>query len=415
MLYLSAYLGRPVLDADNRGVGTLEDLVARLESRYPPIVAARIRTADKAVLDIPWSELRSFEPPQIILARSVDHLARYTVGDRDVLIAKNVLDKQIVDLDGHRLIRVQDIELFRVYDHLRLLGVDVSATALLRRLRWNRLADRVAARFPPRSVAWSDIDLGSWRDPYVRLRVARSGLHRMHPADLAEIASTLPAGETRELFASLEGEVAADTLEEMGEEAQLRVLEAVGPERGAELLREMSPDDAADLLSHLSSETVDALLAGMESVDAATVRSLLGYEEESAGGLMTTDVVLAEPDETVGQLVSRLREEIDGRDPVYRLFVADTSRRLLGDLAVSDLLLGDPAHAVRTVMRGDVVSVGPASSRDDVTEAFVKYDLVALPVLDDDGRILGVITVDDVIDLLAPRDARRERRRFLSG
>lgn len=415
MLYLSGYLKRPVLDATNRNVGKLVDLIARLDSRYPPIVGIRISIEGKELIDLPWEELLSFETPQIILTHPMGAAARYSIGERDVLLARNVLDKQILDLDGRRLIRVQDIELFRVYDHLRLLGVDVSGSALLRRLRWNRLADRVASRFPPRSVAWGDVDLGSWRDPYIRLRVARSGLHRLRPADLAEIAATLPMTEVKDLFTGLEEDVAADMLEEMPERAQLRVLEALGPEEAAHLLDEMSPDDAADLLGHLSTEAAESLLAYMKPVDAKEVRVLLGYEEESAGGLMTTEVLTAQPDETIGELVARLREELADRDPIYQVYVVDKSRRLIGELTMADVLLANEDAPVRTVMRSDPISVRHGGEIDDVIEAFVKYNLIALPVQDDEGRLVGSVTVDDIVDLMAPDALRRDRRRFLGG
>jgi CBS domain-containing protein/sporulation protein YlmC with PRC-barrel domain len=398
VLYLSSYLGRPVLDAESRSVGKLTDLVARLENRYPAVVAVRIRTADKKDRYVPWADLLSFEPLRIILGRPARELAEYRLDERDVLLARNVLDKQIIDLEGHRLIRVQDIELFRVYDRVRLLGVDVSASALVRRLGLGRTADRVAKRFTPRSVAWTDIDLGTWRDPYVRLRVARSGLNRLRPADLAEIAATLPLSETRGLFSSLEQEVAADTL---------------GPERGAELLTEMSPDDAADLLNHLSEDAVRELLSRMDPADAGSVRSLLRYEETSAGGLMTTDVLDARVDESVSETIERLRGRDDVRDPVYELFVVDDAGRLLGELPVSDLLMADPGVVMGSIMHSDPVVVEVDAAQDEVVEAFVKYNLVALPVRSE-GRLVGVITVDDVIELLAPRNVR-ERRRFLSG
>jgi magnesium transporter len=412
MLFLSGYMGRPVLDAESHTIGKLVDLVAQLGPRYPPVVAARIRRADKSVIEVPWSAFRSFDPPQVILATPIAEVPQYVLGDRDVLLVRNVLDKQIVDLDGRRLIRVQDIELFRVYERLRLLGVDVSVSALLRRLGWMRLSDRVSSRYPPRSLAWSDIDLGSWRDPYVRLRVARSGLQRLHPADLAEIASTLPVGEARELFSALEHAVAADTLEEMTEDAQIRLLEALGVDSGAVLLSEMSPDDAADLISHLATEDAEALLTRMDAEDAQAVRSLLGYEEESAGGLMTTDTVTTPADESVEELISRLRTDLSPGDVVHEVYVVDEGGLLLGALTMTDLLVAPAEAPVRTVMRTDLVAASPDWPRDEVVEAFVKYNLVALPVRHEDGRLLGIITVDDVIDLLAPRDTRRDRPRF---
>lgn len=416
MAYLSSYLDQAVLDSNNLTVGKLADLVARLGSRFPVIVAVRIRTPDKRPVDVPWELVRSFDAPRVILDRPLELLERYTLGDRDVLLARHVLDKQIVDLDGRRLIRVQDIELFRVYDHLRLLAVDVSGSALLRRLGWVRWAGRVAARYPPRSVAWSDVDLGSWSESNVRLRVKRSGLHRLHPADLAEIASTLPATETKELFASLEHEIAADTLEEMSEDAQFRVLEAVGSDRGSELLSEMSPDDAADLLSRLSADTAEALLERMDPAKAEAARSLLRYEEGSAGGLMTTDLPTVGPEDTVAGVIEGLRRSLLEDEPLHHLYVVDASGLLLGEVTPLDLLRTERGDtAVRAIMRTDPVAVPAEASRDDVVAMVVKYNLVSLPVQDDGGHLLGVITVDDVLDLIAPRHTRRDRPRLFGG
>jgi magnesium transporter len=175
----------------------------------------------------------------------------------------------------------------------------------------------------------------------------------------------------------------------------------------------MSPDDAADLLNHLSEDAVRELLSRMDPADAGSVRSLLRYEETSAGGLMTTDVLDARVDESVSETIERLRGRDDVRDPVYELFVVDDAGRLLGELPVSDLLMADPGVVMGSIMHSDPVVVEVDAAQDEVVEAFVKYNLVALPVRSE-GRLVGVITVDDVIELLAPRNVR-ERRRFLSG
>jgi CBS domain-containing protein/uncharacterized protein YrrD len=414
MLYLSSYLGRPVLDAANRAVGTIDDLIARLDGAYPSVVGIRIRTSRHGHLDVAWKDVRSFETSQVILAQPLHVLEPYALDESDALLARNVLDKQIVDLEGRRLIRVQDIQLFRTRRTLRVLGVDVSGSALARRMRMRGLADRIARRYPPKAVAWDDVDLGSWRDPNVKLRVARSGLKRLHPADLAEIAADLPTGEQVELMSSLEDEVVADAIEEMDPDMQVRMLEAMGPDRAIRVLEEMSPDDAADLLQDMTPAQAHGLLSRMDPEEAREVQKLLGYEEESAGGLMTTDLFTARAHETTRQLIARLRAETDeDHEQANSIYVVDDEEHLRGVVSPWDLLVADPDVDIETLMDDDPISVQAGADQDEVVDSIAKYNLYALPVVDEEEHLLGVITMDDVIDIVNPKAS--ERRRFLRG
>jgi CBS domain-containing protein len=350
--------------------------------------------------------VRAFETSQVILSGPWEALERFDLGEQDVLLARNVLDKQIVDLDGRRLIRVQDIQLARTGTRLRVLGVDVSTSALLRRLRLYPLADRLAKRRPPAAVGWTDLDIGAWRDPNVLLRVSRAGLRRLHPADLAEIAADLPPLEGVELLLLLEEGVAADTLEEMEPKDQVRMLEALGPDRATQLLEKMAPDDAADLIQDLDREDGMALLARMTPADAAEIRSLLGYEEESAGGLMTTEFVVVDPRELAGEAIERLRHRHPDEEHAHHLYVVDQDQVLVGEVTLYELVVADPRTPVADLMHREPISVGSAEDQDAVVDAIMKYNLLALPVVDGQEHLLGVITIDDVIDLIRPRGGR---------
>lgn len=411
MLYLSIYLGRPVLDAASRRIGTIGDLIARLGGPFPAVVGLRIRTG-RTHLDVAWSDIRSFETSQVIITKPAADLPTYALHEQDVLLSRHVLDKQVVDLEGRRLIRVQDIQLFRTGAQLRVLGVDVSTPALLRRLGLRSLADRLAGRHPPHAVAWSDVDLGSWRDPNVRLRVAQSGLRRLHPADLAEIAAALPANEGAGLLGALEDEVAADTLEEMRPDVQVRMLDALGPERAAHLIEEMSPDDAADLLQDLTPEEAAELLARMNPEDAEAVRGLLHYHEESAGGLMTTDVIVLGPTETAQGAIERLRRQRPEEEHAYHLYVVDADRVLVGVVSLWDLVTAPGPSPVGAFMRGEPIFVQADAGKEEVVEAIMKYNLPDIPVVDERERLMGIVTADDVIDLVGPRNWRPDTRRF---
>jgi Mg/Co/Ni transporter MgtE len=285
-----------------------------------------------------------------------------------------------------------------------VIGVDVSTSALLRRLRLSKLADRVARRYPPDAVAWSDVDLGSWKDPNVRLRVSRSGVRRLHPADLAEIAADLPPAEGVELLETLEEEVAADTLEEMSPEDQVRMLEALGPERAARMLERMSPDDAADLLQDLDREEAEALLSEMDRDEAAEILKLLRYEEESAGGLMTTEFVTVEPEETCQGVIEALRHRVPDEEHAYHVYVTDDDGKLVGELSLYELVVAPGDAPVGTAMHDDPISVRVDEGKDEVVEAIMKYNLLAVPVVDAEERLVGIVTVDDVIDLVGPQE-----------
>jgi CBS domain-containing protein len=410
MLYLSTYLGRPILDAANRPVGKVLDLIARLDGDFPLIVGLRVRTGVRTRLDVDWVDVRAFEISQVILTRVEADLRPFELGDRDVLLARNVMDKQIVDLEDRRLIRVQDVQLSRTGTRLRVIGVDVSTSALLRRLRFSKVADRVARRYPPDSVAWSDVDLGSWKDPNVRLRVSRTGVRRLHPADLAEIAGELPPAEGVELLETLEEEVAADTLEEMDPDDQVRMLEALGPERAARMLERMSPDDAADLLQDLGREEAEALLSEMDRDEAAEILKLLRYEEESAGGLMTTEFVTVEPEETCQGVIDALRHRVPDEEHAYHVYVIDEDGKLVGEISLYEVVVAPGEAPVGTVMHDDPISVRVDEDKDEVVEAITKYNLLAVPVVDDEERLVGIVTVDDVIDLVRPQEHAGARR-----
>jgi magnesium transporter len=406
VLYLSTYLGTAVTDAAGRPMGKVNDLIARLGGEYPLVFGLRVRTPGRAHFDVSWNDVRAFESSQVFLNDTVDGLEPYELGERDVLLARHVMDKQIVDLEDRRLIRVQDVELARVGTRLRVLGVDVSTSALLRRLGMWRVADKVTRRRPPAVVPWSDVDLGSWKDPSVRLRVSRSALVRLHPADLAEIAADLPPDEGLELLTHLEAAVAADTLEEMEPEDQARMLEALGLDRAAELFDRMSPDDAADLINFLSRADGDALLARLPQDEADEIRSLLGFEQGSAGGLMTTEFFQVDGGELAGDVIERLRHRSLDEEHAHHIFVVNDDEVLVGDLTLYELVIADPRTPVADLMRREPISVRTDEDQNEVVEAIMKYNLLAVPVVDGEEHLRGVITIDDVVDLIRPRGGR---------
>src|ERR687885_2433648 len=261
MLSLSEVLNLPIIDSQNKTLGRVSDLAAHPASPYPYISLIRVRTGRRSHRYVSWRDIRDFQTTQIILSRREAELSLAHLQEADILLAKNVLDKQIVDLEDRKLVRAQDVQLARVGRDLQVLGVDISASALIRRLGFKRLAEAVARRFPPPAVEWSDVDLTDWRDPNLKLRLRKESLKRLHPADLAEIAASLSAEERHIMLKALPDELAADTVEEMSPELQVSVLNSLNDREASDLVEDMDPDDAADLLAELPQERVQEILS----------------------------------------------------------------------------------------------------------------------------------------------------------
>ncbi len=410
MLYFSEVLNLPIIDSQSRDLGSIADLTARPTPNYPRIALIKVRTGRRSHRYVAWEDVRAFEGTQIILSRKADELPQAQLEDSDVLLAKNVLDKQIVDLEGRKIVRVQDVQLARTGREVQLLGVDVSASALLRRLGGKRLADAIARRFPPPVVDWHDVNLTDWRDPNLKLRLRKESLNRLHPADLAEIAASLSIEERRGLIEALPDEVAADTLEEMSPELQVSVLNSLEKQEAFGLVEEMDPDDAADLLANLPQERVQEILAHLPRSEVQELQALLSHPEESAGGLMTPEYLSVRQDTTARKVIEKLRASPPEEEHSFYIYITDEEEHLQGVFSLRDLILADPEAPVRSLMTQDLVCVSPETGQEEVVRKIMKYNLKAVPVVDTQNKLGGIITVDDAIDLVGPMGWRREGR-----
>ncbi|HMK91994.1 MAG TPA: PRC-barrel domain-containing protein, partial [Thermoleophilia bacterium] len=250
MFFLSRLLGQTVRDVDGKAVGPLQDIVVTLRQKYPRVTTLVVRRGNRR-LGVPWGDVASFEESGVLLRVANAGLSDYTPGPNELSLSGKVLDRQIVDTEGRKMIRVNDIQLARSGPSLRVLAVDVSSNAILRRIGLGRVTTRVAKNPKPKLIDWSAVDLESSDAEAVRLTVPRKDLSLLHPADIAEIAHELTPEERAAVFEALEDEVAADTLEEMHPTVQASLLTELPDEKAADLLDEVSPDDAADLLADL--------------------------------------------------------------------------------------------------------------------------------------------------------------------
>jgi CBS domain-containing protein/sporulation protein YlmC with PRC-barrel domain len=410
MPFLSQILGRPVLDPDGTRVGTLRDLLVLTEVPYPPICAVVVRSA-RRLCAIPWGDVRSVTPRGTVLRRPFDLGTYHEPGTDLIWLAQDVLDKQIVDTHGVRLVRVNDLVVTPLDDDLRLAGVDSSTAGLLRRLGLEWIA-RLLGQGRPRIIDWEEVDIGPAVDE-VRLKVPFDRVHRMRSADIAAVISQMSAGEGADVLEALQDKTAARALAELSEDHQAAVLSAMEPEEAADVLEEMPPDDAADVLGDVEKERAEELMRLMEPQAAEEVRSLLAYPEDTAGGLMNSRVIVVQETDTTDEVIAKLRRIAPPEDEIYYLHVVDDAGRLSGVLSLRDLIVGQPNERMAAIMRRDIKYVRLDDSQEEVAAMLIRYDFLAIPVVDEENRLKGVVTVNDVVDLVAPRSWRNLPRRML--
>jgi CBS domain-containing protein/sporulation protein YlmC with PRC-barrel domain len=401
VFFLSRLLGQPVRDAQNKPAGTLVDLVVQSHMTYPRVNALVLKRRSRRVLAA-WNTVSSFEESGSLLRVPAETLVDRRLAGEELLLSETFLDKQLVDRDGHKVIRINDIQLARTGPDLHVVAVDISSNAILRRVGLAKVGDRLVKKPKARLIDWRTVDLEESDAGAVRLTVPRRNLELLHPADIADLVHELTPEERAAVVEALADEVAADAVEEMHPSYQAALVGDLSDDRAAELISNMSPDDAADLLADLPDERRVRLLALMEKEDADDVAELLTYPEHSAGGIMTTDFAHVSADASAAEALQALREQEPDAETLYYVYVVDKGRRLRGVFSLRDLLVSPPEKKVRDFMTADPVAVTTAAGEEEVTQLIAKYNLLALPVVDEDNVLHGIITVDDAIDLILP-------------
>jgi len=410
MLYLSQAIGRPVRDRQDEPMGRIADLIVAVGDRYPPVTGLVVLT-DRRRIFVPWTSVAHLDAGGAQLRTRTIDIDKFRQRPNEILLRADLMDKQIVDIDGRKVVRVNDLRLDEVGGAWHLVAVDVGGAGLLRRLGvegpFRTIARNFSLGVPERYIDWEDVDPVETSIASIKLRVPHQGLAELHPADLATILDQLAPRDRAGILASLDDEAAADAIEEMEPESQVEVLEDLSPERAADILEEMSPDDAADLVADLDDVTRDRILAYMEVDEKAEVEELLGYGEDTAGGLMTTEFVSVPATLTAAETIDRLRELEPDAETIYYVYVADEDGRLVGVLSLRDLIVARPETLIAAVMIREPAAVRTSDDRDHVAEIVSRYNLLAVPVVDDDERLVGIVTVDDVIEAVVPDSRTR--------
>jgi CBS domain-containing protein len=405
VLHLTLVVGGELWGETGGRLGRVDDLIVRLgEDQYPPVTGLLATVAGRQVF-VPSDHVAEIDHGRTTLHDAPLDLRPFERRAQEVLLKKDVLDRQLINIDGARLVRSNEIELARVEGWYRVVGVDVGLRGFARRLLPRAFAGGVG---PSSFLDWASVEPFTGHVPTVRLMIPHPRLAKLHPAQLADLVEAASHREGGEIIDAVsdDPELEADVFEELESGHRLEFLEERSDAEVSEVMARMETDDAADLFALLPEERRDLVMDGLPAVQRRRMRALLGYDPATAGGLMSPDFVCVYGSSTHAEALERVRGSTCPADSLGWIFVMSSRKRLIGAIALADLVRADPELPVGQI--ADLPQrVRPDADLEEVARLMTDYDLTVVAVTDPEERLLGVITVDDVLELVVPRGWRR--------
>lgn len=413
--YLSQIIGSKVYSPKGDIAGRVRDFLidpsplpgSENEPVRPRVIAIKIKIDTRIITyDFSSFEIRKFKQKfQIIYHEAnifpVDNIQHY------LWLKENILDKQIVDINGRKLVRVNDVRMVMIPSGTYAIAVDVGVDGLLRRLGIGRpiqsALDPLKFSIPGKLILWDDIEAVDFNKSSIRISTASSRLHTLHPSDLADIIEELDQATRTSFFASLDDEKAADVLEELEPQAQIDLVESLPIEKMADVLEKMPADEVADLLDVLEEDKARMLLDEMEHESSEEVRELLEYQDKEIGSIMNTDFFTFHEEHTVEEVIAELRKQHPEPSNIYSIFVVDKNERLIASISIMELIVADPSKTLKEIMSPHPVSVYDEDKVDILAELVSKYNMLTVPVINKDHQMEGVVVVEDIVEDLLNR------------
>lgn len=414
-MFVSDLLKNPVIDRAGEKIGRITDIVIEIGGLYPKVTGFEVGSFTKKYV-INHQTVDVINKRILSLKFLQDDVYRRELKENEIYLQKDLLDKQIVDTHGCKVVRINDLKLANFEGDIRLVAVDIGLKGLLRRLGVESPVTRLAGMFgneiSENIISWDYLEPLETELSRIKLTVPHEKVSRLHPADIADIMSQLNVKEQVAIIKSLDNETAAEALGEVEPELQAAIMETLEGEHASDILEEMAADEAADLLGELSEEKARELLDLMDEAEAEEVQELLEYDEETAGGLMTTEFIALPAFLDVDQTINQLRELAPEAETIYYLYVVNNSEQLVGVVSLRDLIISPPQTLLEEIMITKIISVSADLPQRQVADAIAKYNLLAVPVVDQEKKLIGIVTVDDVIDLVYPSGKRGKPSRY---
>ncbi|OGB87035.1 hypothetical protein A3H38_02280 [candidate division WOR-1 bacterium RIFCSPLOWO2_02_FULL_46_20] len=414
-MFVSELKNIPVVDRLQEPIGTAKDIILTVGDVFPKITGLLVRLKDKkeeAVLLMGEIDLIG---KQFVATKSVkDRIVFARPTRNELLLRQDIFDKQIVDTAGARVIRVNDLKLGKIDQDVRLLAADVGLKGLLRRLRWLPFFASIFGLFkkdiPDILIGWDHVESLKTGRATGMITIPSKHLQDLHPSDIANIISQVHSEEKTAIFTSLSEKTAAEALHELEPKIQALLLLTIDTKKTLSILEKMPVDEVADVLGDLPPEKTDELLRLLRPRKSQAVSRLLKHPEETAGGLMTTEFMAVPDTLTVEQTIQKMRELAPDAETAYYIYVVNSSENLVGILSLRELIVASPDRLISEIMIKKVITVEPEMDQRQVAQIISKYNLLAVPVVDKDKRLVGIVTVDDVVDFILPPISRRKRQ-----
>jgi len=406
-LALTELLGSPVMDTTGSRTGRVRELAIIPQEDRSRIAVLIVKTKEGNRM-LPFASVSSINGGVRTSNAATDWPAAKP-SEGMLLLERDLLDQQVIDVFGRKVVRVNDVDLHEEHvgsrPVLKVGAVDVGPRGAIRRLLKGVVPmpalRALLKQIPPRTIPWDFVDLIE-TDPArrVKLKISHERLARLHPADIADIVEELAPDEREAVFETLDEEVAAEALEEVEPKVQKSIVESLDSERAAEIVEEMQPDAAADLLNELPEERTEEILLEMKPKEREEMEELLEFKEDTAAGRMTTDYLALGIDKTVKDAIDALRHFEGGVETVNTIYLIDSHGTLAGAVPLSKLVLASPDTPLLALTQEPLIYTRAGASEKEVAERFDKYNLLTLPVVDDHNQLTGVITFDDIISML---------------
>ncbi|HOU01824.1 MAG TPA: CBS domain-containing protein [Bacteroidales bacterium] len=416
--YLSRIIGKEAFDADGDAIGIIKDLLisavpsGQNEPEQQRVTGVKLRIRKKV-------SFYSFSTFRVVKAREMlnvtcsglEELEKESI-ENGLLLVENILDKQIVDLNGRKLVRVNDIRLATLTTGTFAIAVDIGIDGLLRRIGISIPIKKVLSLFrisiPTKYILWDDVQAIDFSNLNIKLSKSYAKLHTLHPSDLADILEDLGKKSSTSVFSALDEEKAADVLEELEPSAQVHIIESLPVGKVADVLEKMPADEVADILDELEDDKAELLLKEMEAESSQEVRELLEYDDNLVGSIMTTDYLSFSKSKTVEEVLNELRIKKPEAPELYNMFVTEENDKLIGTFTLRDLVVSEPGKTLSEIMKSEPVSLYDDQKSSAIAEIVSKYNLLAVPVIDQNEQLQGMVVVDDVVeDLISERKTRK--------
>ncbi|WP_111930892.1 magnesium transporter MgtE N-terminal domain-containing protein [Clostridium tertium] len=394
-------LGRKIYDEFDESIGELKDIYVTTEDGYPRVIGYKVKR-DGYTFHYEFRSINFYQQDnriKIVTRGSKEILPR----TYSYLLSEHLLDKKIVDINGKQVVRVDDLRIAEIAGEYRVIAVETGPMARFRRMNCAKFGSFIYKMlrkdYDDRVLMWDDVESLEMVDNNLQIAVPYKKLSTLHPADLADILENLDASSRKQIFESLDEDLAADTLEEIEPEYKGSIIKDLSETKAAELLENMPNDEIADILDELDDDEREKILVNLEKEDADEVKELLSYEDEAVGSIMSTDFISFNLDITVGEIIDILREmeELE-EDELYRIYITDEGDRILGDISQLDLILNKPNVKVKDIMNENINVIRHDINIDEAIEIAAKYDLLAIPVIDEEDKLIGAVNTHDLID-----------------